>query len=215
MELDQLERQIEEVFPETPLPDGEHLARMGRWFDEYGELHEYINPEALRFQAFFQGNTWHDLVGEPLVSWGAAAFSGLNFLNTRARVYYLPAYMQTAMHSYHENFDLVEGLFNSLTPPKLFLSEEEREDVFALIDKCGDLLPVELQKSLKEKIFKRADSSSKPQQRDAMLHSVEQDFEDFMNALTPAQKLVIREFILYMRKTYPVEDLAARIGHNL
>jgi hypothetical protein len=208
MDIDQLERQIEEAFPADYPPDGVHLARVGRWFDESGKLQEYVNPEGLDAQAFFQGKPWHDFVGEPLINLGGRPFSILAFLNPHARAYYLPAFMLTALHSYHENGDLVEGLFNRLTPPKcVWLNEEEREDVLAVIDKCADLLSTEQKNSLKEETFKRKDFGSLLQ-RDAVMQSLEQDYEDFINALTPAQKRVIREFILYMRKINEVEDLA-------
>ena len=109
MEADPLERLIKVSFPIAHPPDREHSGYMVRWLDKDGTRHEYLHPEALDVQAFFQGKPWHDFVGEPLINWGAAAFSGLSFLNATARAYYLPAYMLTAMRSIHDNPDLVEG----------------------------------------------------------------------------------------------------------
>jgi hypothetical protein len=186
MDSNQLDRQIERAFSEYPLPDRERLTIEGRWFDENGERHEYANLEALDYQTFFQGKSWHVLVDAPLINWGAAAFSALSFLNVRARAYYLPAYMLTAMHNCHENFDLVEGLFNNLTPIRYRWFGEDQENKLA-----------------EWRATFRTNS-----QADAVLQSLEGDFENFLDALTPFQKTVIRDFILYMRNTKQAEGLA-------
>jgi hypothetical protein len=208
MNPNKLEQKIIELFPETPIPDGKYLAIMGRWFDEDGGFHEYINQEAEDYLPFFQDKSWCDLIGDPLINWGAAAFSGFSFLNPIACAYYLPAYMLTVMRSYSGNPDLVEGLFYKLIPPKcLSMDEKERKIVLTLIDKCSSL-PAELRDRLRKSFGK--DIIENVLQKEAVMKSLTQDHDDFLNALSITQKMAIREFIIYMSNIHAVEKLAKK-----
>ncbi len=201
MDVRQLVQQIEEAFPDNP-PPPDYLAKEGLWFDEAGEPHAYVNEEALWFQKFFHGGPWHDFVGDPLIKWEAAAFSGLAFLNVRARIFYLPAYMLTAMFDIHGNPDMVEGLFNCLTHPNLVgLNEEERKQTLRWIN-SDDRLPGEMKERLRE-TFSRTWRWN-PCQRDDVLNSIEQDYNDFIAAMTGPQKRAVRNFIAFMQNKYGV-----------
>lgn len=201
MNLTQLTEQIEKVFPDQP-PLVDQLVDTLWGIDRNGKPQEYVHPEAVGVQAFFAGRPWHDFVGAPLIEMGGWAFSALSVLGVRGRIFYLPAFMLTAMSDIHTNPDLVGGLFNCLTPPKLiWLNDEEQKQMLSWIE-SDNKLPAELKEGLRETFSRnlRWDRS----QQDASLKIIEQKYNDFIASMTDPQKRAVRSFIAFMQDTYGV-----------
>jgi gluconate kinase len=87
------------------------------------------------------------------------------------------------------------------------MDEMKDKEVLTLIDQCSSL-PAELRDSLR-KTFEK-DIIENVLQKEAVMKSMTQDHDDFLNALSIAQKMAIREFIIYMSNIHAVEKLAKK-----
>ena len=182
-----LEQEIRVAFADQPMPRSDHIAHPGTWFDEHGTMHTYENPEAITIAQFLTGKRWNDLVGMPLIAWNDAN-SCLTFVTNAASVYYLPAFMLTAIYHYNEAQMQVEGsLFNKLTHP---IRAKE------MFEGALDRLPEEIPEVSKPRYRSAA------QQEALEAHGI-QEFEEFVQLLSPAQRRRIQHFLRFMAETYP------------
>lgn len=106
------------AFPAAPFPRDLSVSTGGRWFDEDGQRHTYVDPEAAEVDRFFGGRPWTSIEPEQLLPWDHASVSSI-FLSPRAHAYYLPAFLRAFLAAPLDGIavDVLEHAVRMWTPP--------------------------------------------------------------------------------------------------
>ena len=219
-QADNIAQELHAAFPDTPLPAATRLG-CGYWTRHAdGNIGYVYRGECLEMEVFFRreehlwgsasktpqeeqdflerffldpppAKRWTEVVGAPLLSWLCVTWSRFQ-MTPRARAYYLPAYLLTAlpflvMFPYEPFVAAPEGQVNPLG----FVG-----DTLDMLLPPTDAIGWDDLADLPPEGFA---PSSQP-----LVASTAEDFLRFAQCLTAPQKRVIQCFVAFALRTYPL-----------